>query len=128
MAIATLMFFIAGLSEGLMDWLQFRLPHDFSRDDLRNSQYWNPLLSWKNKWHDGDPKNGEAFCQSSRLFVFLTDGWHMMKFIRNIFIFAAVLVVATCELTIVQALIGVVLCRLMYGVGFAVTYNWIHKL
>lgn len=125
MAVATLMFFIAGLAEGLMDWLQFRMNPSH---DTWGSMFWNAQYSWRNKWKNGDPRQGEKFFLSSTLFVFMTDGWHMMKFVRNLFIFTGLLVAAVCEASILSCVITVVLSRLTYGLGFAVTFNWVHKL
>ena len=66
---------VAGLSEGVMDYLQFRYDGE--------SKFWNPELSWVNKWKDRDPRKGERFFLSSTALVFLTDGWHLMKWVRN---------------------------------------------
>ena len=41
------------------------------------SDYWTKDLSWRNKWKNGDKKQGEKFFGSSRCFVALTDGWHL---------------------------------------------------
>jgi len=41
------------------------------------SDYWNKHLSGRNKWENGDKKQGEEFFGSSRWFVALTDGWHL---------------------------------------------------
>jgi hypothetical protein len=71
---------------------------------------------------------GEAFWQSSRLFVFMTDGWHLMKFARNVFMYLGILHIAICNNGIFDAIMIVILCRLTYGIGFAVSFNWIHKL
>ena len=45
----------------------------------KNERFWNPEISWKNKWKDGDPKNGEAFPFSSGIMVWVTDAWHLFK-------------------------------------------------
>lgn len=55
--------------------------------------FWNPQVSWKNKWaqpYPQPPENKwyyfgfippykERFAYSSTIFVFLTDGWHLSK-------------------------------------------------
>lgn len=122
-----LIFFLAGLSEGMMDWLQFRLD---VRNPLYRNQFWSPDISWRNKW-DIDPFTnrilGEAFWQSSRLFVFITDGWHLMKFFRNVFIFGGILYIAICDITVFEAILYVILSRITYGLGFSLSFSWIHK-
>ncbi|MOA36190.1 hypothetical protein D3C78_1576990 [compost metagenome] len=52
-----------------------------------NHSFWNPVISWRNKWKDGDKTKGERFIGSSTVFVFLTDGWHLSKFLHLACIF-----------------------------------------
>lgn len=65
--------FAAGLFEGAMDHLQFH----YDRPD----QFWNPDISWRNKYRGGDPANGKTF--AGKYAVWATDGWHLMKAGRN---------------------------------------------
>jgi len=72
---------------GVMD----ELAHHFNSVTVsfikNNPKFWDKRISWKNKWYNN--KNGtvysemnvERFWGSSRWFVFLTDGWHLMQFI-----------------------------------------------
>ena len=52
-----------------------------------NPQFWDKSISWKNKWIIEYNKSllivtsKEKFWGSSRWFVFLTDGWHLVQFI-----------------------------------------------
>lgn len=46
--------------------------------------FWIKSLSWKNKWKNGDNKQGEKFFGSSRWFVMFTDAWHLFGFIERI--------------------------------------------
>jgi len=71
--------FVAGIAEGIMDGLQFHYD--------KPNQFWNPDLSWRNKYKGGDPANGKTF--RGKYMVFTTDGWHLMKFSRNASIFYA---------------------------------------
>jgi hypothetical protein len=50
------------------------------------NQFWDPAVSWKNKYKGGDPANGKTF--AGKYMVWTTDGWHMMKFGRNLTMFA----------------------------------------
>jgi hypothetical protein len=70
--------FVSGAFEGVMDHLQFH----YDKPD----QFWNPDISWKNKYKGGDPANGMTF--AGKYMVWTTDGWHMMKFGRNLTMFA----------------------------------------
>lgn len=71
--------FAAGCFEGVMDGLQFYYD--------KPNQFWNPDISWKNKYKGGDPANGKTF--AGKYFVAATDGWHLMKFGRNATLFTA---------------------------------------
>ena len=46
--------------------------------------------SWKLKWKNGDPSQGERFWGSSRWFVALTDAWHLFDFLRDGFKLCAI--------------------------------------
>lgn len=71
--------FVAGCFEGVMDGLQFH--YDGSHP------FWQPDISWKNKYINKDPNQGKTF--RGKYLVFTTDGWHLMKFGRNLSIFTA---------------------------------------
>lgn len=71
--------FAAGAFEGVMDGLQFH----YDKPD----QFWNPDISWQNKYKGRNTENGKTF--AGKYFVAATDGWHMMKFGRNATIFTA---------------------------------------
>lgn len=45
--------------------------------------FWCKPLSYGRKWKIGKKEQGEAFWGSSTFFVWLTDGWHLLKFIFN---------------------------------------------
>ena len=77
-------FVLAGLFEAVMDTLQFRFYKSiFVGLDHR---FWNPEVSWQNKWKDGCPKFGPKFKGSTTYLVFLTDAWHLAKWFRNRFV------------------------------------------
>lgn len=46
-----------------------------------NPNFWNKTISGVNKWKNRDPKQGERFLFSSTLLVFVTEGWHLAKFL-----------------------------------------------
>lgn len=78
---------LASTSEAIMDKLQFHYSKSiFSK---LNERFWNPEISHANKWKDGDKLKGERFFLSSTVFVFLTDAWHLFKWLRNNFVFTA---------------------------------------
>lgn len=71
--------FAAGAFEGVMDGLQFHYD--------KPNQFWNPDISWQNKYRNRDVSQGMTF--RGKYLVFTTDGWHLMKFGRNATLFTA---------------------------------------
>lgn len=71
--------FAAGAFEGVMDGLQFHYD--------KPNQFWNPDISWQNKYRNRDVSQGMTF--RGKYLVFTTDGWHLMKFGRNVTFFTA---------------------------------------
>ena len=69
---------VAGICNSIMDVLSFKFINSIF---AKGGNWINPLNSWKNKWKNGDPKQGERFLFSSTALVFLTDLWHLCKFI-----------------------------------------------
>lgn len=114
-------FFAAGLADGTADRLQFRLP-----PSLRGDQFFDPRVSWQNKWKNRDPKQGPRFPGSTTLFVFLTDGWHLAKFARNAaYLFAsaaAIAIPSEWRTAAVLLSLGVV----ARGAGFTLMWNINH--
>lgn len=73
---AAVLLFAAGLFNGLCDSLQFHYEKTGISPD---NKYWNPAISWKNKYKNCDPEQGPAFPLSTTVLVFMTDAWHLFK-------------------------------------------------
>lgn len=76
---------IAFIGFGVMD----ELAHHYDSITVtwirNNPQFWDKRKSWENKYtpvdYDMVTVYEEKFWGSSRWFVFLTDGWHLVQFI-----------------------------------------------
>ena len=80
--LAALFLLCAGLCNGVMDGLQFHFDRTpFSNAAYFDKQFWDPAISWKNKYKNNDHKQGEKFFASSTALVFTTDAWHLFKFL-----------------------------------------------
>jgi len=89
---------LAGAANGVMDNLSFHFTQQ--RFITESSQFWNPEFSWRNKYAEVSP--GELaqplrprFTGSTTVFSFLTDGWHLMKFLYQGFLRTAVVILAS---------------------------------
>jgi hypothetical protein len=122
MIFAFLLILIAGFCEGLMDSLQFHYKSFF-----KNDLFWNPEISWRNKYKDGDPLKGPKFLFSTTFLVSLTDGWHFMKLCRNMLIFISLPLIGYLSSSILFFIVYGIIARTLYGVGFYLSYNKIFK-
>ena len=75
MILSIILFLLSAAFEAVMDFLQFRY--------TKRNQFWNTELSWMNKWDFSTVPRKERFPLSTTVLVFLTDGWHLMKWCRN---------------------------------------------
>lgn len=81
---------LAALSNAGMDTLTHHYSYSFAAEYKWDRQFWDPSISWKNKYIDGDPSKQKV--QMTLLFFsinkpsFLTDGWHLLKAIMLAFI------------------------------------------
>jgi hypothetical protein len=104
--------FLAGASKGVMDIINFK----YKRSIFYGRNYWNMRNSWMYKWKGNNPVMGERFFGSSTIFVWVTDGWHLVQFFMIKFIFLAVLFHSEF---IIEDFIGIML----YYAGFWATYE-----
>lgn len=85
--------FSAGCLDGLGDSISFHWGKNVGASTMaKHEQFWNPALSWKNKYAGGDPALGEKFPLSSTALVFATDGWHLLKTLKSLCLMLALVV------------------------------------
>lgn len=70
-------------ASGALDGFAETLKFHYDRVDGLNDDFWNPAISWKNKYKHGNPAEGEAFTGSTTVFVGVTDGYHLTRTLRN---------------------------------------------
>ncbi|HEV7404143.1 MAG TPA: hypothetical protein VGO11_14480 [Chthoniobacteraceae bacterium] len=73
------MLLLAASLDAVMDKLQFHYDRSVFAPMKAHRQWLDPRLSWRNKWRNGDARQGEAFPLSSTSLVGLTDAWHCAK-------------------------------------------------
>jgi len=134
-SIYILFIIISGASEAVMDKIQFHYNKSIFLQ-FKKQLFWDPSMSWKNKYKNGDPKQGCKFIFSTTYFVFATDAWHLFKFLKNTFIFASIgiaMYAQTCALKdfdlskILTILLFVILGRAFYGLSFNLCFDKILK-
>jgi hypothetical protein len=115
-------FGIAGFCEAVMDTLQFHFSSSMFYC-FKNKYFWDPTISWRNKYKNKDPLAGPRFLFSTTLFVGLTDGWHFFKLLRNLFIVIGVFILLYAIVGPIWALVYVVIARVVFGLVFTFFYN-----
>jgi hypothetical protein len=102
---------IAQALQACADGLLTHYPQSIANRRGWNPQFWNPAISWQNKWKPNSTTQ-ERFWRSSRQLVFLTDAWHLINNLRNtataIAITAAIATTYTPTLTKNVALFAII--------------------
>jgi hypothetical protein len=120
--LSILFFILAGAFEGVMDTLQFHYASS-KFYNLNSKTFWDPQISWINKYKNNDPTMGEKFLGSTTIFVGLTDAWHLFKLFRNLSIFIGVFFIAIIPSSIIITLIYVLIIRTVFGLSFTLFYK-----
>lgn len=150
---ATLVF-CAGISNAVQD----TLVHHYSTSIFPQNQqettlgagpiFWNPELSWKNKYTDWDGGiRTPRFPLSTTALVFLTDAWHLFQFITFTLYQASMfllvwhawqvarhrqppakllfMALAPAPKFIISGIIFIAACKVVFGASFTIFYNHI---
>ncbi|MDO8659162.1 MAG: hypothetical protein Q7K54_01030 [Candidatus Parcubacteria bacterium] len=125
--------FVAGMAKGVSDTLQFHYPKSVFTTIQGHEQYWNPAISWKNKYRDYDHGDArEAFIFSRSLLVWLTDAWHLAQTIQTLaWTLALVLTLrlgykngATKQYSIIELCLFFLFIYISFYLGFVFLYDW----
>lgn len=122
----TLMY-VSGASKGMSDVLMFHYDHFQRIHPGANPQFWNPAISWLNKYKNGDPSQGEAFPLSSTLFSPFLDGWHASNGLSKVSCIGAVVIKIGKKQKLRYYICDFVVYSLAYSAGFWTTYEIIYR-
>jgi len=119
-----IMMFIAGAADGLSQDLLFHY-HEFKRSTgLTGTQYWDPDISWRNKYKNGDPAQGAKFYGSTTFLFGLTDGYHASRSIRDSMVILS-LTTSKKSKSKKETLRKAALYTASYGAGFTLVYDYL---
>jgi hypothetical protein len=114
----------ASIFKALIDVLNSRFNvsvfNKIKNEKLRN--WFNPTISWKNKYKDGDSKKGPKFFLSTTVFVMFTDGWHLFNS-GMIFSFILALTLNAYYVPFFSIIIDTILYHILYGIVFQPLYS-----
>lgn len=95
-----------------------------------NPQFWNPLVSWKNKYINADPSQGHKFKKILGIKInfppdAFSDAWHTCKTIREGFNILAILSLIFVTLHFSWTIIlGTFICLAIFrNLSFMIFYN-----
>ncbi len=118
--ITLILLLLSGVFEGVMDTLQFHYSRFQKRHKKAKDKFWNPEYSWLNKYNS---QMKPLFIGSTTVFCWLTDGWHLFKFLRNITFFSSIYFIDSLDFILWLAVTGFFINR----VGFALSYKLFYK-
>ena len=116
--IGILLVIASAISESIMDKIQFHFKKSIFSGEGFNQLFWNPDISWKNKW-DSTLKKPKFFLSTTML-VFTTDAWHFFKFVRNTMLFIGLPVMCLSGINI---LVVIASARIAYGLAFTLMFD-----
>lgn len=70
---------LSGMCNGLHETLHYHYGRFQSLFPSADQNYWNPAVSWKCKYQDGDPAKGPKFPLSTSVLVAFTDAKHLLS-------------------------------------------------
>jgi len=118
---------LAGFFKAVMDKLQFHWHRSvFAVNPVRYRElFWNPSISWINKYEPGTNYKEERFKFSTTLLVFLTDAWHLAQMSMTLLLFVGIGMIGYMSDSFLQLLLFVSLARILYGVTFELSFKYL---
>lgn len=98
------------------------LRHSYWTSFARNwiASFWNPAVSWLNKYNDFNPENGRRKIWFLIIPAAFTDGWHLLKMFMLGFLFIAM------SLNVTDSLLHDLYLFLFYQLIWNVLFNPIY--
>ena len=84
--------FVGGTAKGFNETLQFNYKMFEKTFSGANKQWFDPKVSWRNKYEGGNPDNGPKYFLSTSAFVMFTDQYHLNNFIHKTAILTALVI------------------------------------
>lgn len=118
--------FISGAAKGYSDVINYRYEEFKIVHPNANDQYWNPDISWTNKWKVGSTTE-ERFWGSSRWFVPLTDASHILPTISKYAVIGAIVIKIGDKQKFIYYVYDFIVYTISYSTGFYLVYEVIYK-
>ncbi|WP_430817608.1 hypothetical protein [Carboxylicivirga sp. RSCT41] len=119
--------YLAGFGEGHAELLQHHYYKFEGKYPNANHQFWDPDLSWTNKYKNNDPEQGARFWGSTNVFVATTDAYHGFKFIQKAAIVGAVTINLNSKKKFRQYVLDAIIYLAAYTSGFYTSYGLMYN-
>lgn len=114
---------IGGSAKGFNETLMFNYRIFEKTFPSANKQWFDPKVSWRNKYEGGNPDNGAKYFGSTSIFVATTDQYHLNNFIGRAAIMSALVVkIGDTKQPFKHYLFDFLYYSGCYSLGFAATY------
>jgi hypothetical protein len=114
---------VGGAAKGFNETLQFNYKIFEKTFPGANKQWFDPKVSWRNKYEGGNPDNGPKYFMSTSLLVMFTDQYHLNNFIQRTAIMSAlVFKIGEGKKPFKHYLFDLAYYSVCYSAGFAATY------
>ena len=114
---------IAGMADGTNEeishhYIDFKQVFPNAKD-----QYWDPKISWRNKYKNGDPTQGPKHLGSTTFLVWTTDGYHSTRFVKNTMVVTSIALSVRQKRKFKHFLVSAIAHTAAYHVGFFFSYE-----
>lgn len=117
---------IAGTASGVNESIKFDYA-SFDKKFNANDQFWNPEISWRNKYKNHNPEQGEAYFLSKSLFVSFTDGYHLTRTIEHTFLVSGIVIRLGSKTKLWEYALDFLANMAVYKLSFTATYELIRR-
>jgi len=119
--ISIIFIILAGILNASMDVITYKWDKSIFKKKLNKySQFFNPKISWTNKYKNGVAALGEKFPFSKTIFVFLTDWWHLAK--------TLMIICFTLAIVFYSPILGIIdflLFYIIFSMTFEIFFSWV---
>ena len=116
--------FVSGFSDGTSELIKWDYESFEKYYGDSNDEWWNPDISWKNKYKNGDQNQGAAFFGSRTFLVGVTDGYHAARSLRNLSLTATLFLVPRQEFNFKRFVFRMIVYTLANRAGFHLAYSF----
>jgi hypothetical protein len=85
-----------------------------------NPKFWDPQISWTNKYKNNDPKQGEKFFGSTTFLVMLSDGFH---FFQTLFLTCIFIAIGLNSHLTPYKLVDIILLKSLFSIIFEILFK-----